>query len=42
MTIKSDLRLRRMAAERQMKTPFLPELTGETNGNRIISAGASS
>jgi dCTP deaminase len=42
MTIKSDLWIRRMADEQQMITPFLPELTRETNGNRIISAGASS
>ncbi len=31
-----------MATEAQMITPFLPELTREANGNRIISAGASS
>ncbi len=31
-----------MAAEQQMITPFLPELAREANGNRIISAGASS
>jgi dCTP deaminase len=42
MTIKSDLWIRRMATEAQMITPFLPELTREANGNRIISAGASS
>ena len=42
MTIKSDLWLRRMAEERQMIDPFLPELVREVNGNRIISAGASS
>jgi dCTP deaminase len=42
MTIKSDLWIRRMASEQQMITPFLPELAREANGNRIISAGASS
>src|SRR5688500_2959488 len=42
MTIKSDLWLRRMAAEKGMIEPFLPELVREVNGNRIISAGASS
>jgi dCTP deaminase len=42
MTIKSDLWIRRMADEQQMITPFLPELARQTNGNRIISAGASS
>ena len=31
-----------MAEERQMITPFLPDLVREVNGNRIISAGASS
>ncbi len=31
-----------MAIERQMIEPFLPELAREANGNRIISAGASS
>ena len=31
-----------MAADQQMITPFLPELLREVNGNRIISAGASS
>jgi len=42
MTIKSDLWLRRMAEEHQMISPFLPELVRESNGSRIISAGASS
>ena len=42
MSIKSDLWIRRMADEQQMITPFLPELLREVNGNRIISAGASS
>ena len=31
-----------MATEQQMIEPFLPELVKEKNGNRIISAGASS
>ena len=31
-----------MAEERKMIDPFLPELVREVNGNRIISAGASS
>ena len=42
MTIKSDIWLRKMATEYKMIDPFLPELLRETNGNRIISAGASS
>ena len=42
MTIKSDLWLRKMAEENQMIAPFLPELVREVNGNKIISAGASS
>ena len=42
MTIKSDLWLRKMAEEKQMITPFLPELVRETDGNKIISAGCSS
>jgi dCTP deaminase len=42
MTIKSDVWLHRMAEEQQMIQPFLPELVRETNGSRIISAGASS
>ncbi len=42
MSIKSDLWIRRMAEEQEMITPFLSELVRETNGNRIISAGASS
>ena len=42
MTIKSDVWLRRMAEEHKMIDPFLPELVRETNGSRIISAGASS
>ena len=42
MTIKSDIWLRRMAEENGMIEPFLPELVRESNGSRIISAGASS
>jgi len=42
MTIKSDIWLRKMAAEHDMIDPFLPELLREVNGNRIISAGTSS
>ncbi len=42
MTIKSDIWLRQKAAEDDMIVPFLPELVREVNGNRIISAGASS
>ncbi|MDQ6786577.1 MAG: dCTP deaminase [Acidobacteriota bacterium] len=42
MSIKSDVWIRRMATEQQMISPFLPELVRESNGSRIISAGASS
>jgi dCTP deaminase len=42
MTIKSDQWLRRMAEEQQMISPFLAELVRERDGNKIISAGASS
>jgi dCTP deaminase len=42
MTIKSDLWLRRMAEEKNMISPFLPELLREVDGRKIISAGASS
>src|SRR5205085_6605971 len=42
MTIKSDVWLRRMAAEIGMISPFLSELVREVSGNRIISAGCSS
>lgn len=42
MAIKSDLWLRKMAEEREMIKPFLPELLREVNGNKIISAGSSS
>ncbi|HBE84174.1 MAG: dCTP deaminase [Blastocatellia bacterium] len=42
MSIKSDIWLRKMAEEHAMITPFLSELLREVDGNRIISAGASS
>jgi dCTP deaminase len=42
MAIKSDLWLRKMAEEKEMISPFLPELLREVNGNKIISAGSSS
>ena len=42
MSIKSDIWLRKMAAEHEMITPFLPELVREVGGSRIISAGTSS
>ena len=42
MTIKSDVWIRRMATEKEMISPFLPELVREKDGKRIISAGASS
>lgn len=42
MSIKSDIWIRRMANEQAMISPFLPHLLKEVNGNRIISAGASS
>lgn len=42
MTIKSDVWIRRMATEKEMISPFLPELVREKGGNKIISAGASS
>jgi dCTP deaminase len=42
MSIKSDVWIRRMATEEEMISPFLPELVREKDGNRIISAGASS
>nr|MBA2335267.1 dCTP deaminase [Blastocatellia bacterium] len=32
MTIKSDIWLRKMAAEHKMIDPFLPELLREVNG----------
>ena len=42
MSIKSDIWIRRMATEKEMISPFLPELVREKDGKRIISAGASS
>ncbi len=42
MTIKSDIWLRKMAEEHGMISPFLAELVRERDGNKIISAGASS
>ncbi len=42
MSIKSDVWIRRMATEKAMISPFLPELVREKGGRRIISAGASS
>lgn len=42
MSIKSDLWLRRLAAEAKMIDPFLPELVREVENRKIISAGASS
>ena len=42
MSIKSDVWIRRMAEEQDMIVPFLTELLREKDGNKIISAGASS
>lgn len=42
MSIKSDLWIRRMAAEEKMIAPFLPELVRSVENRKIISAGASS
>jgi len=42
LTIKSDRWLRRMAEEHKLIEPFSPSLVRETEGRRIISAGASS
>lgn len=42
MSIKSDLWIRRMAAEKEMISPFLPELVRSAENRKIISAGASS
>jgi dCTP deaminase len=42
MSIKSDKWIRRMAQERQLIQPFLPQLVREFEGRRIVSAGASS
>ncbi len=42
MTVKSDRWIRQMAEEQQLISPFNPTLVRETEGRRIISAGASS
>jgi dCTP deaminase len=42
MSIKSDMWIRHQAEANKMIEPFLSELVREVNGNRIISAGASS
>ena len=42
MTVKSDRWIRRMSEEGQLIHPFSPNLVRETEGRRIISAGASS
>ena len=42
MTVKSDRWIRRMAEEAGLIQPFNPTLVRETDGRRIISAGASS
>ena len=42
MTVKSDRWIRRMAEEHQLIQPFDATLLRETDGRRIISAGASS
>jgi len=42
MTVKSDRWIRRMVEEQQMIQPFDAALVRETEGRRIISAGASS
>lgn len=42
MTVKSDRWIRRMAEESDLIQPFSAELVRETEGRRIISAGASS
>jgi len=42
MTVKSDRWIRRMAEEQQLIQPFDKVLVRETDGRRIISAGASS
>ena len=42
MTVKSDRWIRRMVEEHQMIQPFDAALVRETEGRRIISAGASS
>jgi dCTP deaminase len=42
MTVKSDRWIRQMAEEAALIQPFNPTLVRETDGRRIISAGASS
>jgi dCTP deaminase len=42
MTVKSDRWIRLMAEEHKLIDPFNPTLVRETEGRRIISAGASS
>jgi len=42
MTVKSDRWIRRMAEESNLIQPFSAQLVRETEGRRIISAGASS
>lgn len=42
MTVKSDRWIRQMAEEQQLISPFNSTLVRETEGRRIISAGASS
>jgi dCTP deaminase len=42
MTVKSDRWIRRMSEEAQLIQPFSPNLVRQTEGRRIISAGASS
>lgn len=42
MTIKSDIWIERMARERNMISPFLPEQVKQLDGKKIISAGVSS
>ena len=42
MTVKSDRWIRQMAEEHKLIDPFNPTLVRETEGRRIISAGASS
>ncbi len=42
MTVKSDRWIRQMAEEQQLIDPFNATLVRETEGRRIISAGASS
>src|SRR3989442_2974310 len=42
MPVKSDTWITKMASEKGMIDPFLPELVRQIDGRRIISAGASS